>query len=329
MLLRADGAGYAVLVVGWIGCLWMSQLMGVEIYGHRGMAGLLPENTVVGYEAALELGVDAIDVDVGVTRDKIVVASHDPFLNPALTRDQYGRWIQNPQDYQISKLLFADLKAFDVGRLNPHDSYRLAYPDQQGLDHIEIPSLQSILALLKKPHNARVKVQIEMKTSPVDRAHTQPLEVFVKSIIDCLNEQGMLHRAELQSFDWEALLLAKRMAPEIKTSFITEQVPGGFDTFAPLDQMDQKQLNWAGGHQLSESGGSIPKLIRQLKGQTWCPFYKNLNAALVREAHDQGLRVVPWTVDHRTDIVQMIEMGVDGVITNRPDILKQMLMVRQ
>ena len=113
---------------------------GFDLQGHRGARGLAPENTLPAFERALDLAVTTLELDTGITRDGVVVIHHDPTLNPAITRDASGQFLER-RGPAIHSLSWAQLQSYDVGRLNPHSDYRKNYPDQQPVDGTRIPRL--------------------------------------------------------------------------------------------------------------------------------------------------------------------------------------------
>lgn len=292
----------------------------VQIYGHRGMAGLYPENTLEGYAESIKLGVDSLDIDVALTKDNIVVGSHDPFLNKDLTRDSTGQWLKDNNSL-INDYTFAELQQFDVGKINPLSSYYSSYPEQCGMDGIKIPSMEQVMQLIKSKGNNNHKLQIEIKTSP-ERENQEYIEKFVKSIIDTLEKNNFIDKAELQSFDWRTLIYAKQLNANVKTSFITEQSMS-FDIFADYWPVDNTQ--WTAGYRLVDYNGSMMDMMANLGADNWCPLYTNVTPELVAEAHAKNIKVIPWTADTKQDMIKLISAGVDGIITNRPDLLREVM----
>jgi len=137
----------------------------IDLQGHRGGRGLWPENTLVSFAGALSLGVDTLELDCAVTKDGVVVVSHDPLLNPEITRDPSGRFLDTHGPSFFS-LTFAETQKYDVGRIKPGTAYAGLYPDQKGMDGVRIPRLADVFALVKKSGNARIRFNIETKITP-------------------------------------------------------------------------------------------------------------------------------------------------------------------
>ena len=134
----------------------------IQIYAHRAGRGLMPEQTLPAYAAALRLGVDYVDMDIGLTKDGVLVITHDLTLNPDLTRDQNGRWITDR--IPIKSLTLQELQKYDVGRLKPGTQYASYFPNQRPVDHTHIPTLEVIVRFVKKIAGDKVGFQIEITT---------------------------------------------------------------------------------------------------------------------------------------------------------------------
>jgi glycerophosphoryl diester phosphodiesterase len=131
----------------------------------------------------------------------------------------------------------------------------------------------------------------------------------------------MENRATIQSFDWRTLGVVKRIAPRIATVCLTTQ-------HGPDDNIRAGEPGpspWLGGLDVHDFGGSVPKLVKAAGAAIWSPDFTELSAAAVAESHELGLLVIPWTANDPADMARLIEMGVDGLITDRPDILRLLL----
>lgn len=285
-----------------------------DLQGHRGARGLAPENTLVAFARALSLGVTTLELDLAVTRDGEVVVSHDPLLNPDVTRGPDGQWILR-HGPPFHSLAFDDVRKLDVGRLRPGSAYAAQFPDQVASDGARIPTLAEVYALAKKAGNGIVRFNIETKLDPNKPDETLGPEPFVEAVLKIAREAQTLSRTTLQSFDWRTLQYAQRVAPELETVYLTEQQGG--------DQMRKGHPGpspWLAGFDLGDHGGSVPRLVKAAGGRTWSPLFRDLSPESVADAHRLGLRVIPWTVNRPQDMESMIEWGVDGLITDRPDL---------
>ena len=305
-----------------------------DLQGHRGARGLAPENTLPAFERALALGVDTLELDVGVTRDGVVVVGHDPVLNPDVARGPDGRWIEK-KGPAISALTFAELSRFDVGRLKPDTNYAKRFPEQVPVDGARHPRLADVFALVRAAGNSRVRFNIETKISPLAPLETLPPGPFAHKVIEEIRRAGMQRRATIQSFDWRTLQFVQKEAPEIATVYLSAQqrfldtICAGPKAGAPSTPASECGASpWTAGFQLAQHG-SVPKMVRAAGGRIWSPEYRDIDAALLKEAHDLGLRVVVWTVNDPVQIARMLDLGVDGIISDRPDLVQVELKKRR
>ena len=249
--------------------------------GHRGARGHLPENTLAGFEHALALGVSTLELDVGVTRDGVVVIHHDRALNPDITRGPDGQWIAAPPPL-IGELSFAELQRYDVGRIRPGSAYARRFPDQRAVDGARIPRLADILTW-------PARFNIETKISPEAPRESLPPEPFARAVIAEVRKAGAAARTTIQSFDWRTLKVVEREAPEMATAYLTG------------------------------SRNADPAQVHAAGGRIWSPDFTTLTPQKVAEAHRLGLKLIPWTVNEPADIARVLGMRVDGIISDYPD----------
>jgi len=291
-----------------------------DLQGHRGARGLRPENTLAGFAHALAIGVTTLELDCGVTKDGIVVVSHDRVLNPDHTRDAEGRFLETPGPL-IRALTYAELQRYDVGRIRPDSHYAASFPEQQPIDGQRIPRLADVYALVRKSGNGDVRFNVETKIDPTQPETTVAPEVFVAALIEAIRAAGMESRTTIQSFDWRTLVLARKLAPEIAVVALTDQQPDE-DT---MEVGKPGASAWLGGIDVDDHAGSVPRTVLALGAQVWSPHARDLNPGVIAEAHALGLAVVPWTVNDPKDMERAIALGIDGLITDRPDLLRQVL----
>jgi glycerophosphoryl diester phosphodiesterase len=292
----------------------------LDLQGHRGARGLWPENTLAGFARTIELGVSAMELDCAVTRDGVVVVTHDPHLNPDCTRDAQGRFLESAGP-AIYALTYAQLQTYDVGRLRPGSAYAARFPQQQPMDGERIPRLADVLTLVRARGGARVRIAIEVKTFPEQPELTPAPEPFVQAVRLDVERTRAAALIAVLAFDWRVLSVARRLMPQIGTVALTEQqhdedtVRLGSSTPSP----------WLGGLDPADYGGSIARLVKATGAGTWGPNYLDLDASRVEQAHALGLRVVPYTVNEPSDMEQMLAINVDGMISDRPDVLRALL----
>lgn len=291
-----------------------------DLQGHRGARGLRPENTLAGFTHALAIGVTTLELDCGVTKDGVVVVSHDRVLNPDHTRDAEERFLETPGP-QVSAVTYAELQQFDVGRIRPGSNYATSFPEQQPVNGQRIPRLADVYELVKKSGNTGVRFNIETKIDPTQPDTTVAPEVFVTALLEVIRAAGMESRTTIQSFDWRTLVLARELAPEIALVALTDQQPDE-------DTMEVGKAGvsvWLGGIDVDDHAGSVPRAVKALGARVWSPHALDLKPAVVAEAHALGLAVIPWTVNDPKDMERVLALGVDGLITDYPDRLRTVL----
>lgn len=297
-------------------CLLIAgKAMAFDIEAHRGGRALLPENTLPAFANALSVGVDTLELDIGVTVDGEVVVSHERGLNPDLARGPNGAYVA-PPGTPFVKLGLDEVRTYDVGQIRPDSPYAKQFPDQRALPGTRIPTLKEVFALVRKSGNDRVRFNIETKIDPDHPEETLDPQGFVAKLLGLIETEAFTDRVMIQSFNWRTLRLVQQQAPKIPTVYLTLQRGK-----APTIALD-KATSWTAGFNPADHGGSLPRTIKAAGGAIWSPYFGDVTAALIAEAHDVGLRVVVWTVNRPEDMARMIELGVDGVISDRPDLLR-------
>ncbi|MDH5538235.1 MAG: glycerophosphodiester phosphodiesterase [Rhizobacter sp.] len=289
-----------------------------DLQGHRGARGLAPENTLAAFDTALSLGVTTLELDAVVTRDETVVISHDPLLNPLITRDAEGRFLAAPGP-AIRSLSLAELQRYDVGRLAPGTRYAQAHPEQRAVDGERIPTLAALFEAVARHGDRQVRFNIETKSSPLQQALTPEPDEFVRLVLEVADRHGVRDRISLQSFDWRTLAAAQRLYPDVPRVYLSAQQSWGNQVADP---------RWTGGLSLAEHG-SVPRMVKAAGGAIWSPYFGDLTEAALGEARALGLKVVVWTVNEPAHIERMLELGVDGIISDRPDRVRAAMIARK
>ena len=286
----------------------------IRLIGHRGARGLMPENTIEGFEFTLGLGVTALEFDVLLSKDNVPVITHDNHLSAASTRDNTGAWLEKDGP-NINELTLSELKEFDVGGLDNRSQYGQRYPEQKFLSAVRIPTLLELLEFACLPNNKNLYLLLEIKSGPALDA-----ESAVRRVVDEVRMKKLESRTVLHSFDWDLLKECQRLAPEIPCSFLSE-----------LPRKDGETLDEYSDYNTPDFSSfniSIPKTVANLKGQMWCPEFNDVTLELVQEAHELGLVVCAWTVNEIVDLENMVDAGVDGIITDYPDRAQKVLINR-
>jgi glycerophosphoryl diester phosphodiesterase len=285
----------------------------LDLQGHRGARGLLPENTLPAFARALEIGVTTLELDIAISRDGELVVSHDPALNPDITRDAAGRFLSG-RGPLIKDTEWAELQRYDVGRVKPGSRTAQAFPGQRAVDGTRLPRLAEVFDLAEKISQGRIRYAIETKVFPVAPQATLPPEAFARRVIAAIRAAGVATRSTVLSFDWRTLQVVQAEAPEIGTVFLTAQ-----QTW--LDNVGARSTiasPWTAGIRFADHG-SVPKMIRAAGGRIWSVFFGDLTPTQLKEAKDLGLTVLAWTVNEHEDIARMLDLGVDGIVTDYPD----------
>src|SRR5450755_3086653 len=179
----------------------------ILVHGHRGARGLRPENTIPAFEYAIQAGVDFLEMDVAVTKDNVLVISHDPHMNAEICKGPHP-------GIAIHELTLAELREYDCGTLqNPH------FPKQQPVPGTRVPTLDEVLDLSSR---GNIQFNIETKSFPDHPELTPPPDVFSKMMLDVIRKHKLESRVIVQSFDFRTLVAMKRLAPEIRLAALWE-----------------------------------------------------------------------------------------------------------
>jgi glycerophosphoryl diester phosphodiesterase len=189
------------------------------------------------------------------------------------------------------------------------------------MDGVRIPALTDVLDLVRRAGADHVRLNIETKLTPSSGAETPDAETFAAALTRVVEDAGLAARVSVQSFDWRTLVAVRRIAPGIERVCLT--VDGGRgDT---LQRGQPGASPWTAGLDIDALGGSAPRLAAAAGCKTWSPQFRNLNAAQREEAAAIGLKVIPWTVNDVAEMARLIELGVDGIITDHPERLRAVM----
>jgi glycerophosphoryl diester phosphodiesterase len=262
--------------------------------GHRGGRGLMPENTILAMRHAIDLGVTTLEMDTHITKDGQVVVTHDDYLSPAFMRTPEGQDIpkSDAKKYPVYQMDYSLLKQFDLGSKD----YPL-FPEQQKVKTY-IPLLSELIADVQSYSKAKGKTQlfynIETKCSPKGDMITNPVpEVFVKSLMDVIEQQGIMPYVVIQSFDKRTLQILHKKYPKVRTSFLVDNKKTVEENLSDL--------------------GFNPFILS--------PAFKMVNQDLVKQCHERHIKVIPWTVNTKADIDNLKQLNVDGIISDYPNLL--------
>jgi glycerophosphoryl diester phosphodiesterase len=260
--------------------------------------------------------VDTLELDIGVTQDGALVVSHERGLNPDLARGADGAYVA-PPGIPFVRLPLSEIKKYDVGQIRPDSAYAAQFPDQQAVPGTPIPTLKEVFALVRKSGDGHVRLNIETKIDPSHPDESPDPQRFVTLLLDLVAAEKFEDRIMVQSFDWRTLQLVQKLAPGIPTVYLTLQRGK-----APTVSLESAS-EWTAGFNPAHHSGSLPRTIKEAGGAIWSPYFGDVTPALVAESHGLGLKVVVWTVNKEDDIISLIDMGVDGIISDRPDLLRE------
>lgn len=295
--------------------------MSVQVIGHRGARGLLPESSLPGFAKAIDLKVDMIELDIGITRDETVVVHHDFTLNPEITRDCTGNWIET-NSIRICDLTYEELFQYDIGVIKPNSDYRIQFPHQDSRNGCRIPTLEEVVSLVNTS-GQYVIFCIEAKYFPKEPLSTHPLKKFSEVLANEIIRLDIATTSIIQSFDWQMAQVIQELVPHLDLWHLTSQMP----SYNTLDESLDGKLTQ--GMRLSDFGGSVPKMVAAAGGEVWSCDVQTLTTELVGEAHELGLKVYGWTANSETEFQRLYAAGIDGIVTDYPDRLINFLEMKE
>jgi glycerophosphoryl diester phosphodiesterase len=266
----------------------------MDIQGHRGCRGLYPENSLPAFSKAIHLGVHTLELDVVISKDHKVVVSHEPYMNHEIALDVYGNEItkENELSYNLYEMPYDSIQMYDCGsKVHPR------FPEQKKMK-VYKPLLEDVIALGDSMTNKTIRYNIEIKSLPeYDGVYSPNVEEFVQLVVEVVRTKNISERTTLQSFDLRALEMIKQQVPDITIALLVDDNES--------IQQKMKALSFQ------------PDILS--------PYFKLLTAESVREFQTKNLKVIPWTLNDISDMQQMIDFKVDGIITDYPDRLNTLL----
>ena len=265
---------------------------------HRGGRGLMPENTIQAMLNAIGLGVTTLEMDISISKDKKVFLSHEPFFNREITTKPDGSFIaeKDERTYNMYQMNYADIIKYDVG-LKPHPRF----PDQQKIKAVK-PLLADVFKAVKEYMMTARRpfplYNIETKCLPEtdNKFHPAPAG-FVELLMKEIKENQMEDYVIIQSFDFRTLQYLHQHYPNIKTAMLIE---------ADNKSSFRKQI---------KDIGFTPTI--------YSPEFTLVTEDLIKNCHDLNMKIIPWTVNDKTKIAALKKMGVDGIITDYPNLFNE------
>lgn len=262
---------------------------------HRGGRGLWPENTILAMQNAMKIdGITTLEMDTHITKDGKVVVTHDDYLSPGFMLTPDGKDIpaSDAKKYPIFQMNYRELKDFDLGT-----KPLIGFPNQQKIK-THIPLLEELIDAVQKDINVNKRKQffynIETKCDAKGDGITNPEPaVFVELLMDVIKKKKIMPYVVIQSFDKRTIQLIHEKYPDVKTSFLVANKKSYEENIADL--------------------GYKPFILS--------PVSQMVNEELVKKAHNDGVKVIPWTANKIEEMNALRALGVDGIISDYPDLL--------
>ncbi|UII21981.1 glycerophosphodiester phosphodiesterase [Fulvivirga ligni] len=272
----------------------------IDIQGHRGARGMMPENTIPAFIYALDQGVTTLEMDVVITKDKKVVVSHDPYISPSICLNVDNSKIQDNKKFNIYNMTYEQVHKFDCGSLN-----NTRFPEQQKIT-INKPLLSEVIKAaemhVKSETNYEVNYNIEIKSSPEGDGEWHPKpEEFSKLVYDLIDQYLPWDRVIIQSFDFRVLQYWHKHYPDVKLAALVENTRSIDTNLANLG----------------------------FKPTIYSPYFKLITENSVEDLHKKDIKVIPWTVNDEGDFKKLVRWKVDGIITDFPNKAHQLGLTRE
>jgi len=305
-----------------------------DVQAHRGGLGLTTESTPQGFAKALELGVTTLELDTQITQDEKVVVTHDRQVGAQKCADTAPAFAGDPEFPYVGDYI-KNLTLAQVQTLNCGFQQLPGHPQQEQIDGARIVELSEVFDVVKAHRARQVTLNIETKVEAGAPEQTAPRELFVRRVHEEIEAGGLAKQVTVQSFDWGSLMEMHRLAPTRPLVALTN--------FDFLQVGKPGASPWLGGIDADDFGGDFVAAAASIEGVTALSpnygfpqsgkvgdpgfrFYPS--EQMVADAHAHGLKVIPWTCDDPATMEALIDLGVDGIITDYPDRLRAILAER-
>ena len=262
-----------------------------NLQGHRGYRGLYPENSTIGFLKSLDVGVNTIELDVVISKDKHVVVSHEPWISKNICIDQNGnRIINDKENFNIYSMEYNEIKKFDCGIIGNEK-----FPDQKKISVFK-PTLNYVIKIIenyiKEEGYKPVNYNIEIKSSnETDLIFHPDVKEFSELVVNNIKNNKILERTTIQSFDFRVLKYINKNYPEIGLSVLVSE------NYDPQKNLDDLSF--------------LPDI--------YSPNYKFINKEDLEYLKKKKIKIIPWTVNSYSDIAKILNLGVDGIISDYPE----------
>ena len=287
-----------ILFIGFTSLGFMQSNKTIDIQGHRGARAYMPENTIPSFIKAIQLGATTLEMDVIISQDSQVVLSHAPYLDHEICKDLSGEDIKREEEitYNLYQMKYEDIAKCDCGtkihNLFPNQEKFKAYKP------LLSDVIESIESYTKKNKLPEVKYNIETKSTKEGDNIFHPVPaVFSRLVYNVIKKNKIESRSILQSFDVRTLQEIHKIDPSIKTSLLVENTEGFNENLKKL--------------------GFLPDI--------YSPIFQLVDATLVKQVHEKKMEIIPWTLNEYDDIKKMVALEVDGIISDYPDRVKEVI----
>ncbi|MFF4881227.1 glycerophosphodiester phosphodiesterase family protein [Streptomyces nigra] len=302
-----------------------------DLQAHRGGLGLTTEESLEGFGKALRLGVSTLELDTQITRDQKVVVNHDRQISAQKCKDTAPLTPGDPQFPYVGKYI-KDLTLAQIRTMDCGFQQLPGYPEQEQIKGFRMIELKDVLDLVKRYKAKQVKLNIETKVEAGAPEQTAPREVFVRRVYEEIHRSGIEKQVTIQSFDWGALKAMHELAPKYPLVALTN--------YDFLQVGKPGASPWLGGIDADDYDGDFVKAAATVPGVTALSpnygFPQNGTVAdpgfrfypdrkMVADAHRRGLKVIPWTCDDPATIEALMDMGIDGIITDYPNRVRDIM----
>lgn len=307
-----------------------SRRSAFDLQAHRGGVGLTVESTITGFSRAIELGVSTLELDVQITQDGRAVVTHDRRVDGRKCRDT-APYVKGDPEYPyvgkyVNTLTFDQVRQLDCG-----SQTLAAFPEQTADPGARMPELDEVFALVRRYRANELMLNIETKVEAGAPTETAPRAQFVQVVAREIAEARIGRQVMIQSFDWGALMLMREVVPRLPIVALTNK------DFLQTGQPGASP--WLGGIDIDDFDGNLVRAAASFGADAISPvhgapqggaigdpgYQPYVTRTMVRQAHLAGLKVIPWTVDDPDTMRYLIDLGVDGLITNYPDRLRSVL----
>lgn len=289
------------------GCAILLMMQGlnaqkVDIQGHRGARGMMPENSIPAFIYAIEQGVTTLELDVVISEDGEVVVSHEPWINPEICRGPEGRDLSamSREALNMYRLTYEEIKKYDCGSVKND-----RFPDQQKL-FVNKPLLRDVIReaerFTKSNTGYEIAYNIELKSNEDGDGvfHPEPAE-FSKLVYQVIDDYLPWERVTIQSFDFRILQYWNNTYPDVQLAVLIENMRSPDTNIGAL--------------------GFLPAI--------YSPYFKLINEKTVKELHEKGIKVIPWTVNEKEEMEKLVDWEVDGIITDYPNRARELGLTRE